>query len=96
MSEKLGFIGLGIMGNGMVLNLLKADFKVTVWNRTTSKTEAAVSAGATAVSSPKEVAENSDVVFICVGNTADVEEVIFGENGLLFIFFCLAIALFKN
>ena len=64
MSEKLGFVGLGIMGSGMVLNLLKAGFEVTVWNRTASKTEAAVAAGATAVATPREVAENSDIVFV--------------------------------
>ena len=83
MSEKLGFVGLGIMGGGMVLNLLKAGFEVTVWNRTASKTETAVAAGATAVATPREVAENSDVVFVCVGNTVDVEAVIFDKDGLI-------------
>ena len=42
MSEKIGFIGLGIMGQGMTLNLLKAGFEVTVWNRTASRMETAV------------------------------------------------------
>lgn len=83
MSEKLGFVGLGIMGRGMVRNLLKAGYAVTVWNRTARRAEALVEAGAQAAKSPQEVATNSDIVFICVSDTPDVEQVILGENGLI-------------
>ncbi len=82
MSERLGFIGLGIMGQGMALNLLRAGYDLAVWNRTASKCADVVSAGAAACDTPREVAEKSDIIFICVSNTADVEAVIFGENGL--------------
>ncbi len=83
MSEKLGFIGLGIMGKGMALNLLKKGFDVCVWNRTKSKTEELVSAGATAGDSPADVTAKSDIIFICVSDTPDVEAVVLGENGVL-------------
>ncbi|MEM7336027.1 MAG: NAD(P)-binding domain-containing protein, partial [Chloroflexota bacterium] len=83
MSEKIGFIGLGIMGQGMTLNLLKAGFEVTVWNRTASRMETAVNAGATAAASPKEVAEKSDIIITCVSDTPDVEAVILGETGVI-------------
>jgi len=84
MSEKIGFIGLGIMGLGMAHNLLKADFDVTVWNRTTSKTDSLVAAGAKAGSSPADVAANSDIILVCVSDTPDVEAVILGEDGVIF------------
>ena len=83
MSERIGFIGLGIMGRGMTLNLLKAGFAVTVWNRTASRMEPMVAAGATAGSSPANVAANSDIIITCVSDTPDVEAVILGENGVI-------------
>ena len=83
MSERIGFIGLGIMGRGMTLNLLKAGFAVTVWNRTASRMEPMVAAGATAGSSPADVAANSDIIITCVSDTPDVEAVILGENGVI-------------
>ena len=83
MSEKLGFIGLGIMGHGMALNLLKAGHAVTVWNRTASRMEPVVAAGATAAASPREVATQSDIIFVCVSDTPDVEAVIMGEQGVI-------------
>jgi 3-hydroxyisobutyrate dehydrogenase len=82
MSERLGFVGLGIMGRGMVRNLLKAGYGVRVWNRTASRSDALVTDGATAAASPRDVAEHSDIVFICVSDTPDVEAVIFGTDGL--------------
>jgi 3-hydroxyisobutyrate dehydrogenase len=82
MSERLGFVGLGIMGRGMVRNLLKAGYGVRVWNRTASRIDALVADGATAAASPRDVAEQSDLVFICVSDTPDVEAVIFGTDGL--------------
>ena len=69
MTEKIGFIGLGIMGRGMVHNLLKAGFSVTVWNRTASRMDEFVAAGAKAAGSPRDVAENSAITMICVSNT---------------------------
>jgi 3-hydroxyisobutyrate dehydrogenase len=83
MGEKIGFIGLGIMGMPMVLNFLKAGTDVTVWGRTASKLDPAVEAGATLASSPKELAEAVDVIFTCVFDAAAVEDVIFAPNGLI-------------
>lgn len=83
MSERLGFIGLGIMGQGMAHNLLRAGFDLCVWNRTASRMDGLVAAGAKAGSSPADVAAQSDVIFICVSDTPDVEAVILGENGVI-------------
>ena len=83
MNEKIGFIGLGIMGRGMTHNLLKAGFDVTVWNRTTSRMEEFVQAGATAGENPADVAARSDIIITCVSDTPDVEAVILGENGVI-------------
>ena len=81
--EKIGFIGLGIMGKPMCLNLLKAGFEVTAYNRTASKTKAVAEAGARIATSPKEVAERSDIIITIVSDTPDVEQVILGENGVI-------------
>ena len=83
MNEKIGFIGLGIMGRGMVQNLLDAGFIVTIWNRTESRIAPFVEAGALAGASPKDVAAKSDITLICVSDTPDVEAVILGENGVI-------------
>ena len=71
MSERVGFIGLGIMGRGMAANLLKAGFPVRVWNRTASRTEPLVAAGAETGESPADVAAHSDVIITCVSDTPD-------------------------
>jgi len=83
MSEEVGFIGLGIMGRGMVSNLLRAGFPVRVWNRTASRMDEVVQAGATAGASPADVAANSTIVISCVSDTPDVEKVVLGENGII-------------
>jgi 3-hydroxyisobutyrate dehydrogenase len=83
MSEKIGYIGLGIMGQGMARNLLKAGFTLSVWNRTASKAEALAAEGATAKATPAEVAAASDIILVCVSDTPDVEAVILGENGVI-------------
>lgn len=83
MPEKIGFIGLGIMGKGMVHNLLKAGFPLTIWNRTAGKMEPFVRAGAQAGNDPADVAAQSDIIVTCVSDTPDVEAVILGENGLI-------------
>jgi len=80
--QKIGFIGLGIMGKPMATNLLNAGFELTVYNRTVEKTKELVQSGARLAKSPKEVAENSEVIITIVSDTADVEEVIFGQNGI--------------
>ena len=82
--KKIGFIGIGLMGKGMSLNLLKAGYPVTVWNRTEAKTKPVVDAGAKLAKTPKEVAENSDIVISIVTGSDDVEEVILGENGAIY------------
>lgn len=79
--KKIGFIGLGLMGTGMSKNLLKAGYGVTVWNRTASKMDQLVEAGAKPAENPKEVAQNSDVVITMVTDSPDVEEVLLGPEG---------------
>ena len=83
MNERVGFVGLGIMGQGMARNLLKAGYSVRVWNRTSSRMDPLIEAGATAGAGPADVAANCDIVAVCVSDTPDVEEVILGENGIL-------------
>ena len=83
MNERVGFVGLGIMGQGMTRNLLKAGYSVRVWNRTSSRMDPLLEAGATAGASPADVAANCDIVIICVSDTPDVQAVVLAENGIL-------------
>lgn len=83
MAEQIGFIGLGIMGRGMVRNLLRAGFAVRVWNRTAAKMAEFVPAGATTATSPADLARQCDIIIICVSDTPDVQAVILGEHGVL-------------
>src|SRR5213593_3307019 len=83
MAQSIGFIGLGIMGQPMALNLVKTGHKVTTFNRTRSKAEALEKAGASVVASPAEAARQADVVMIIVSDTAAVEEVVAGKGGIL-------------
>ena len=78
----IGFVGLGIMGKPMAMNLLKAGFTLTVYNRTAAKCGPLVDAGAAAVGSPRDAAKCSDVVVTIVSDTPDVEAVLFGEEGI--------------
>ncbi len=73
--EKLGFIGLGIMGYPMAENLLKAGYSLTVYNRTRGKAEQLAALGAAVAASPAEVAREARVIVICVGDSAAVMEV---------------------
>ncbi|HEU4321850.1 MAG TPA: NAD(P)-dependent oxidoreductase [Roseiflexaceae bacterium] len=82
MAERIGFIGLGIMGRGMARNLLGAGFAVRVWNRTAARMDELVAAGATAGASLADVAAHSDITITCVSDTPDVEAVILGEGGV--------------
>lgn len=83
MAERIGFIGLGIMGRGMARNILNAGFPLRVWNRTASRMDDLVAAGATAASSPADVAAHSDIIISCVSDTPDVQTVILGEDGVI-------------
>jgi 3-hydroxyisobutyrate dehydrogenase/2-hydroxy-3-oxopropionate reductase len=81
---KLGFLGLGLMGYPMARNLLRAGHNVAVWSKTASKAgQLASEAGAVACATPAEVAKQADVVFLCVGDTAMVEEVLLGPGSVI-------------
>ncbi|GAA3184199.1 NAD(P)-dependent oxidoreductase [Lentilactobacillus kefiri] len=78
----IGFIGTGVMGTGTVLNLLKAGFDVTVYNRTKAHAQKTIEAGAKWQASPAAVTKVSDVVITIVGFPTDVKEVYFGKHGI--------------
>ena len=82
-NEPIGFIGLGIMGMSMARNLMKAGYPVVAYNRTASKAQELAEEGATAVSSPREVAEACAVVITMVTDSPDVEAVVLGEGGVI-------------
>lgn len=83
MSASIGFIGLGIMGQPMALNLVKAGHPVTVFNRTAAKAEPLKQAGAQVASSPAEAAANADFVISIVSDTPAMEEVVMGKGGIM-------------
>jgi len=83
MAETIGFIGLGIMGQPMAINLRKAGYDVWVHARRPECMEPVVAAGATACASASEVAAHASVIFTMVSDTPDVEAVILGENGII-------------
>jgi 3-hydroxyisobutyrate dehydrogenase len=80
--ERVGFIGLGTMGAAMAANLARAGFVLNVWNRTPGKAGALVELGATEAASPADLAAQSEVVVTCVRDTPDLEQVLFGTDGL--------------
>ncbi len=81
--EKVGFVGLGIMGAAMAGNLLEAGHELVVHNRTRTKAEQLARHGARVADSPREVAAASDVVITMLPGPPEVEEVVAGEGGLL-------------
>lgn len=81
--NRIGFIGLGIMGKPMSQNLLKAGYEVTVYNRSRPAMDALAAAGAKIAGSPKEVAQKSDVVITIVTDTPDVQQVMLGPGGVI-------------
>ncbi len=83
MTERVGFIGLGIMGRGMARNLLKAGFPLRVWNRTAARMDELAADGAQPSASPAELAGQCDIIITCVSDTPDVEAVLLGENGVI-------------
>lgn len=81
--EIIGYIGLGLMGRPVAENLLKAGYTVNIFARNKSVAANLEEAGATAFDSPSELASHCDVIFVNVPDTADVEEVVLGERGLI-------------
>jgi 3-hydroxyisobutyrate dehydrogenase len=81
--ERVGFIGTGIMGRPMSLNLLKAGYALIVHNRTKSRAEAVLAAGASWAETPAKVAQSSDVLITCVPDTPDVRNVLLGQGGVI-------------
>jgi len=79
----IAFIGIGLMGSPMARHLLSAGFKLRVWNRTRSKLESLVDAGATAVVSPTEAAEGADILCLCVTDRFAAESVMLGGEGVI-------------
>ncbi len=82
MAERIGFIGLGLMGRPMAHHLLNAGYSLTVFNRSRPAIDELASAGARSADSPREVAEQSDVVITMLPDGSDVESVVMGTNGL--------------
>jgi 3-hydroxyisobutyrate dehydrogenase/2-hydroxy-3-oxopropionate reductase len=78
---KLGFLGLGIMGGPMAKRLIAAGHEVALWSYSKGKAEAL--GGGKPYATPREIAANSDCVFLCVGDTAMSRKVIFGDDGLM-------------
>ncbi|MFA9490300.1 MAG: NAD(P)-dependent oxidoreductase [Anaerolineales bacterium] len=83
MKKRVGYIGLGLMGKPMALNIFNAGYPLTVHNRSRDAVDELVAAGVEAADSPKEVAEKSDYVFTNLPDSPDVESVVLGENGIL-------------
>lgn len=81
---RVGFCGLGVMGYPMAGHLASAGHSVSVYNRTSSRADAWVAEySGTALPTPRDVAANSDIVMLCVGNDADVRAVVLGPDGVL-------------
>jgi 3-hydroxyisobutyrate dehydrogenase len=81
-AEKLGFVGIGLMGEAMTRNLLERGYAVTVWNLEPERLDNVVPHGARPAASPAAVAEASDIVMTCVLHTAAVDNVVFGPDGI--------------
>jgi len=80
---KIGFIGLGTMGVGMALNILKAGHEVTVHNRTREKEKAVAKDSARRAASPRNAAQGAEIIITMVSDTPDVEEVVLGTDGII-------------
>ena len=81
--KKIGFIGVGIMGKHMVRNLMKANFEVTIYSRTKAKCEDIIAEGAVWADTVADCVKDADAVCTIVGYPKDVEEVYFGESGII-------------
>jgi 3-hydroxyisobutyrate dehydrogenase len=80
--QRLGFIGIGLMGTGMTLRLLERGWRVGVWNLEPERLPPVTAAGAVALDSPAAVAEASDVVLMCVLDKVAVDNCVFGPIGI--------------
>lgn len=82
-SLKFGFIGLGLMGQRLLKNLLNSGHHVTIWNRTPSKCKEFIKAGAVKATTPADVISASDITFSCLADPHAVKEIVFGNCGVL-------------
>lgn len=82
--EKIGFIGIGVMGTPMAANLLRKDYPLSMISRHPEKSEALIALGASSAESPQELAGKSDVIILMLPDTRTVEQVLFGEKGVIF------------
>ncbi len=80
---RVGYIGLGLMGKSIARNILKAGFPLTVHNRSQSAVDELIAEGAKSASSPKELAEQVDIIFTNLPDSPDVEKVALSENGII-------------
>ena len=83
MAEKVGFIGLGIMGKPMAKNLMEAGYELVLYNRTLEKAQELGKEGTSVAANPREVAENSDIIVTMLPDSPDVRNVVAGEDGVL-------------
>jgi 3-hydroxyisobutyrate dehydrogenase-like beta-hydroxyacid dehydrogenase len=83
MIKTISYLGLGTMGAGMASNLLKAGYKLTVWNRSAEKCKPFARKGARLAESPADAIRDTDLVIYMLSNDQAVEEVVFGANGIL-------------
>jgi 3-hydroxyisobutyrate dehydrogenase len=82
-AQRLGFIGIGLMGEAMTRNLLDRGYQVTVWNLEPERLDTVVPHGARPAAFPAAVTEASDIVLTCVLHTAAVESCVFGQEGVV-------------
>src|SRR5271157_3121891 len=82
-TTRVAFLGLGAMGFPMSRNLLKAGFPLTAWNRTAAKAQALAGEGAKVAASPREAAQNADVILLCLPTQVEVREVLTRADGVL-------------
>jgi 3-hydroxyisobutyrate dehydrogenase-like beta-hydroxyacid dehydrogenase len=83
MIKRISYLGLGTMGSGMASNLLKAGYKLSVWNRSREKCEAFARKGARVADTPADAVRNAELVMYSLGNDQAVEEVVFSAKGIL-------------
>ena len=81
--KKIGWIGTGLMGSPMAMHLVKAGYTLNVHTRSKSKAQKHIESGCTWCDTTEELAANSDIIFTIIGMPEDVEEVYFGDNGIL-------------
>ncbi len=81
--KRIAYLGLGLMGRRMASNLVKAGFEVTVWNRTREKCRPLLEQGARSAETPAEAVLDAEVILYCLSHDAAVEQVVFGEDGIM-------------